>query len=60
MAKQLKEVTDRAEGTEQTKDARIKQLEESVKGLERRLAEETGRLAKQLELSLAQGSESTS
>lgn len=58
MAKQLKEITDKEEGIVQVKDTRIKQLEESVKLLERRLADDTGRLVKQLEASLAQGSES--
>ena len=58
MARQLKEMSERAEGSEQAKDAKVRQLEEALRGQERRMADETARLNKQLELSLAQGGES--
>jgi hypothetical protein len=41
MAKQLKDLTDRADGDSLAKETRIKFLEEALKNLERRLADET-------------------
>jgi len=41
MAKQLKDLTDRAEGDSSTKDTRINFLEESLNNMERRFSDET-------------------
>lgn len=46
MAKQLKDLTDRADGDSLAKETRIKFLEETLKNLERRLADETKGLQK--------------
>lgn len=46
MTKQLKDLTDRADGDGSAKDNRIKFLEEALKSLERRLADETKGLQK--------------
>lgn len=53
MAKQLKDLTDRAEGDSSTKDTRINFLEESLNNMERRFSDETKGFQKQIEAGLA-------